>query len=236
MEAPWILAASAALVLAAQSVRAGRRRSALNEALHELRRPLQALALVLPGAEWRPAATEGTLQLASRALARLDREINGGAVAAEPAPVAIEALLSAAVERWTARVALAGGSLSLRWMAAGATVRGERCELAQALDNLIVNAIEHGGPAVVLEATRSDGVVRLAVADSGRAATARPALARVAGLGRRLAGRNRHGHGLAVVRRTATAHGGSFALRRTPERTVAAIELPLLGAPNRSVT
>ncbi|MGC1852531.1 MAG: hypothetical protein WA687_08850, partial [Solirubrobacterales bacterium] len=42
----WPVAATMAAVVAAQGLRAGRRRSALNEALHELRRPLQAIALV----------------------------------------------------------------------------------------------------------------------------------------------------------------------------------------------
>lgn len=228
MEFPWLLAASVALVVTAQGLRAGRRRSALNEALHELRRPLQALTLATPGVEPGAPAVEWSLQMASAALARLDREINGGAVPPAPSPVPVEPLVHAAAERWTARAALAGGSLDLRWMAAGTTVRGDRCELAQALDNLIDNAIEHGGPAVVLEATRSGGSVTLAVADSGRGGSRRSVRARATGVAARLHGRNRHGHGLAVVRRTVAAHGGRFTLRRSPGRTVASIELPLL--------
>lgn len=224
-----MLAASTALVLAAQGLRAGRRRSALNEALHELRRPLQALALAGPGVAPRPVA-EWTLQMANAALLRLDREINGDA---GPAPmpaeaVAVAPLVEAAVERWTARAALAGGSLELRWLAAGATIRGDRCGLAQALDNLLANAIEHGGEAVVLEASRAGDSLRLAVIDRGGP---RPRPRSVRGRARALAGRlhggDRHGHGLAVVRRTVAAHGGRFALRRQPDRTVATIELPL---------
>jgi signal transduction histidine kinase len=230
MEFPWLLAASVAVVMTAQGLRSGRRRSALNEALHELRRPLQALTLATSGVGLGAPAAEWSLQMASAALARLDREINGGSTPAAPSPVAVEPLVCAAAERWTARAALAGGSLDLRWMAAGATVRGDRCELAQALDNLIANAIEHGGPAVVLEATRSRRSVTLAVADSGRAAHRRAVPVRAAALAARLRGRNRHGHGLAVVRRTTAAHGGRFTLRRSPARTVASIELPLLRA------
>ena len=41
----WPLALSMAATVAAQGLHAGKRRTALNEALHELRRPLQAVAL-----------------------------------------------------------------------------------------------------------------------------------------------------------------------------------------------
>ncbi|MFN8161500.1 MAG: hypothetical protein U0R52_10725 [Solirubrobacterales bacterium] len=37
------------------------------------------------------------------------------------------------------------------------------------------------------------------------------------------------GHGLAVVRRVAAAHGGRFALDRGAIRSVAVLELPLAG-------
>jgi len=43
----------------------------------------------------------------------------------------------------------------------------------------------------------------------------------------RLSGRNRRGHGLAVVRRVAADHGGRFALRRAETGSMAALELPL---------
>jgi signal transduction histidine kinase len=226
MEAPWMLAASTALVLAAQGLRAGRRRSALNEALHELRRPLQALALAGPEIGAAPVAAESSLQMAGAALARLDREINGGSIQIAPTAVELEPLLRAATERWTARASLAGGSFELGWAAVGVRVRGDRCELGQALDNLIANAIEHGGSAVRLEARASAGLLTLAVIDvgPGRTRTGRAGAARLAA---RLLGSNRRGHGLAVVRRVAAAHGGRFELRRDSGRTVATIELPL---------
>src|SRR3954462_11159659 len=97
MEAPWMLAASTALVLAAQSLRAGRRRSALNEALHELRRPLQAVALAAgPRGEGSVGGGE-PIELAAAALERLDREINGGSLVPTLSSIDAAALARSAV-------------------------------------------------------------------------------------------------------------------------------------------
>ncbi len=223
----WPLAVSLAAVTV-RGVRAGRRRTVLNEALHELRRPLQALALSAPGAGRAPAV-ESSVRMAAVALERLDREINGRSLAAAPEPVRLEPLLGAAVGRWRARAALTGDALELRWRAGDAVVEGDRCAISQALDNLIVNAIEHGGPAIEVEARVCRDRLRVSVADSGRCAPA-PERPRRAGPLARLSGRRRRGHGLRLVRRTAAAHRGEFRLRRSERGTEATLDLPLIGA------
>lgn len=227
--AAWPLGASLAAAVAIQGLRTGRRRSALNEALHELRRPLQALALVSPGAlPTESAAIRGSVQLAAVALERLEREINGDAAAVpvrEPLPV--RPLLDSTVKRWRARADLAGGSLSLRWQAGEARIEADRCALAQALDNLVVNAIEHGGPEIVIEAQAGRDVLRLAVVDCGRGARPESRRESPAELIARLSGRGLHGHGLRVVRRTVAAHGGRFRLRSSARGTEAVVELRL---------
>lgn len=221
--AAWPFAISMAAAVAVQGLRNGRRRSALNEALHELRRPLQAVAL----ATGAPAAggVEDSMDLAAAALERLDREINGGPL--EPSVAAIDArsLTQAAVGRWQARVRLGDGSLELRWNAGAALVRGDRRALAQALDNLIVNAIEHGGPSIVVSARRRERWLRIAVVDSGRDSRSR----RVdpATMLARISGRRRRGHGLSVVRRVALRHDGRFVLQRSGRGCTAVLELPL---------
>jgi signal transduction histidine kinase len=226
--AAWPLGATLAAAVAARGLTVGRRREALNEALHELRRPLQALALAAPAD--RPGGgmeTAWSLQLAATALERLEREINGEPAVAARAPLFVRPLLQACVGPWQRRAELAGGSLELRWMAGEAMVEGERCALAQALDNLIANAIEHGGPEIVVEARLCRGRLRLCVADSGvgPASTVRR---RPPGLRARLSGRRRHGHGLRLVRRTAAEHGGGFRLDRSERGARAVLELPLL--------
>jgi signal transduction histidine kinase len=223
----WPLAASMAVVLTAQ-LRAGRRRGAMNEALHELRRPLQAIALA--GSGGRPGFAPGadsSIELAAAALERLDREINGGPVDAVRAAVCLRPLLQGAVGRWKARAVLAGGSLELRWRAGDAVISGDRSGLSQAFDNLIVNAIEHGGPSIVVEARRRGDRLRVSVADSGPASRPQERRDSPAAVIARLSGRSRRGHGLPVVRRIAADHGGRFVLRRSEEGSLAVLELPL---------
>jgi signal transduction histidine kinase len=216
--AGWPMVASMAATAAAQGLWTGRRRSALNEALHELRRPLQAVALA-SGPAFAAPGGEDPIELAAAALERLDREINGGSPAPPWGPTDGHLLVRTAVGRWQARARLAESSLELRWNAGRATVRGDASALAQAFDNLIVNAIEHGGPTIVVAARRRQGRLRVAVVDSGRAWCPPSRRNSPAEVLARLGGRNRHGHGLTFVRRVASAHGGRFAL--------AVIELPL---------
>jgi signal transduction histidine kinase len=231
LSAIWPLAASTALVLTVQGLRAGRRRTALNEAMHELRRPLHAIALASSGQQARRASVvEGSMALASAALDRLDREINGGAPPALRGTVSIQPLVRAAVGRWKARAALVGASVEMRWPLGGVMVEGDPSGLAQAIDNLIVNAIEHGGPAIVVEGQLRRGRLCLSVADSGRSSRPQARRGNPAETIARLAGKRRHGHGLAVVRRVAAAHGGRFVLRHSAHESVARLELPLAGS------
>lgn len=219
-----------------------RRRTALNEALHELRRPLQALVLAESSgaAAGAPPGIEGSVRMAATALERLDREINGGSATSVVEPLGVAALLEAAVERWSGVAARAGSTLVLRGVEepdgvdtaeASTTLVGDRWALAQALDNLVVNAIEHGGPRILVSADVDGGRLRISVRDCGRplplpGAPIEARVGRRPGLLERLRGRGRRGHGLRVVRRVAAQHRGSFALTRSPGGSEAVLELP----------
>jgi signal transduction histidine kinase len=204
-----------------------RERTAINEALHELRRPLQALALVGGGSDGE--VVESSTRLATAALERLDREVNGGVGSDPSEPVRCEAAMRSAVGRWRARVALGGGSLELRWRAGEAIVIGDRADLEQAVDNLIVNAIEHGGPEIVVEGRCGGAGLVISVTDSGRDSRPEPRRGGPAETIARIAGKRRHGHGLAVVRRVAAAQGGRFVLQSAGDGSVATLDLPLAG-------
>ncbi len=192
---------------------------ALNRALHELRRPLQALVLMeegsgQPAASPPAASRRGLLEVASSALRDLDGAVNGEAPAREPRRFSCREVVLAAIERWRPVAARSGG-IRIYWDAGPAPVEGDAVQMAQALDNLLANALEHGGPPVVLTAATVAGRLRLTIAN---------------GAGTRMAAGDRdprRGHGTEVVSRIATAHRGRFALCRTGSGCVAALELPL---------
>ncbi len=224
--AGWPMVLSMAAAVAAQTLRAGRRRSALNEALHELRRPLQAVALAVGPRFGGPSGGGEPIELAAAALERLDREINGGPLVPTLGSIDAGALARSAVARWQARAEIAECSLELRWNAGEVLLNGDRGALAQALDNLIVNAIEHGGPTIVVAGRLLEGRLRIAVVDSGRAMRPRSRRHSPAQVLARLSGRRHHGHGLGVVRRVAADHDGRFTLRHSERGSRAVLELP----------
>jgi len=220
--AGWPLALGLAASLAAARIGQRRRTETLNRALHELRRPLQALALGAgPG---RGANGNGPppLELAICALGDLDRVINGEPALPARRLLRLRPVVEACVERWVGVAELAGCRLDLEWRAGAAAVVADPHRVAQALDNLVLNAIEHGSPPIEVGVVTCDRGVRIAVEDRGRSTGAvRPR--------HRLAGHR--GRGLQIVASVAAEHGGSFAIRRGPSGTAAVLELPLASLP-----
>jgi signal transduction histidine kinase len=191
---------------------------ALNRALHELRRPLQALLLLEertgPAAAPPIASRRGLLELATGALRDLDGALNGRGAARPPERFSCRELVLASLERWRPMAARYGG-IRVYWDAGPAPVEGHPAKLAQALDNLVANALEHGGPPVVVTGARVAGRIRVTIANGIR----RDPEQRISD--------PRRGHGTEIVSEVASAHRGRFALCETGSGCVAALELPL---------
>lgn len=211
---------------------------ALNRALHELRRPLQALALAPPGG--RPltgaavpdhgfrrvvsgASLHDPVKQAIRALAELDRAINGGPGSpARSELVAVKLMADACVRRWLPRARLAGCDLALRWSGQDVLVRGDGLALAAALENLILNAIEHGGGRIEVSGAADARSITVVVSDSGQCDDLiRPAVQPRPGV------EASHGHGLEIATETVRAHGGKLEADFGTEGSRVAVVLPL---------
>ena len=232
--AGWPLAAMLALALGGMAGHLARRRTAINRALHELRRPLQALALAIPAPASDPRPASSALQLAIRALGDLEQTVNGAVGTARPAPFELRCgpascweLCAAAAQRWQSRARLAGATLTLDWRADDAVVRCDRAALSQALDNLLLNAIEHGGTRITLGGTVRRERLLSSVCDAGRSGDQPRRRGSPGEVLARLFGGRRRGHGLGVVRSTAAEHGGRFVLYRGEHGATAMLELPL---------
>ena len=180
---------------------ATRRRRRLNRALHELRRPLQALALAPGRLRFGSAGPPSPLELALTALDDLDAAVNGARPALNRRPVSARPLLEACVERWRGAATRRERSLSLEWRAGRAVLLADPARVMQALDNLLANAIEHGGLRVRVGASIGPVGLRVVVATA-------------AGGRRGRASDPRRGHGLSVVKRVADAHLGRFEMHR----------------------
>jgi two-component system sensor histidine kinase TctE len=216
----------AGAMLVGARVREARRTEELNRGLHELRRPLQTLALATSGSgsngngsdhELAPAP----LDLAICALSDLDRTVNGGPRLSRRRLLRPRPVVEAALRRWAAVAEPAGEAIGFEWRAGTAAVVADPDRIAQALDNLLANAFEHGTVPVRVGAVVRGRHVRIAVEDRGARAPRSSCSNRKA----------RRRRGLEIVSEIAREHGGRFALDRGPRTTTAVLELPLASLP-----
>lgn len=230
----WACALGAAAALALVRAQVQSRMALVAEASHELRGPLTAVQLGL-AALVRDAEPER-----ARHAAALDLELRRAGLALEDLAAAPEGrrapdalgvvdvgdLLEDAYAAWEGVAAAYRTSLSVEPMEDWWVVRADRVRLAQALGNLIANALEHGRGEVRLRARPVAGHgLRLEVLDGGPGLSA-PLAASGPHAGRR-------GHGLGVAARVAERCGGRLVSETTSEGHAMALELPLPGAPAR---
>jgi signal transduction histidine kinase len=209
----WLAAAVAAAAwLAVQRVLVVRR-EAVTRACHELRGPLTAVGLALDlgcreerlsSAQLRAIRSE--LGRATLALEDLAGAPRGRTVPTEAAALDLDDLVEHSVRAWEGPARAAGVDLRLTRPGTDAPrrVRGDRLRLAQAVGNLIANAVEHGGDQVTVSLNTDATTVRLEVSDNGPGL---PAPVEVICRQARQ-GSGGRGRGLAIAAGIARLHGG----------------------------
>jgi signal transduction histidine kinase len=232
----WVLAATGFVAAVACCLELRRRRELVARACHELRGPLTAVRLSLATMERRAeapperlASLELELRRAGLALDDFAAARSGRRTIDRDDRVEVAELLEEQLASWQVVAAAFGSTLRLGSCLPGAFVRGDRLRLAQAISNLVANALEHAPGCVELSA-RSVGArhLRIEVVDEG------PGLpSAVAALTRRArAGRGRRGRGLAIAAEIADRHGGRIVASSAPRGARIGIELPAVRRPS----
>jgi signal transduction histidine kinase len=237
-----VLTAGTTVVLAVALWTWRRRRVAVRmervaRALHELRGALGVIGLAIvrldgPSGDARDRrvgldAVRAQHGRAVLAVDDLDAAHAGGIEASEPPPrlVDLEPLVRSAVRSWAA--VHGRWRIVLDWRAGRPVVRGHEARLGQALDNLIANALEHGGGPVTIVGRLAGGSVTVSVLDRGGG------LRRSLEASRPVSWRSRRGHGLVVARQAVELYGGRLRLVRENRGAGVEITLPLTpGAPS----
>lgn len=217
--AGWVMAGLVAALMMGTRRAHGQRMEAVARACHELRGPLTAarLGLTAPFGRADPPSPGRLLAIDTelgRAALALDDLADAGAGAAVGAgrrrwalgAVDLHALVAESAEAQQATAAAAGTVVRVGWSGEEAVVWGDRLRLAQAIGNLIANAIEHGQGPVEVAGVALGRRVRVVVSDGGLGLPAP-----VTELVRRpRRGRGARGRGLAIAAEIAQAHGGGL--------------------------
>ncbi|WP_329570693.1 sensor histidine kinase [Kitasatospora sp. NBC_01266] len=186
----------------------------LAEAAHELRTPLATLRLVVESGSGSPGRAPAALDEAVRLVDRLGRLVTGllararveaGTHEIELTPLRLDQLVEQTVEELPDTAGVTVGTEAT-------VVNGDPELLAQAVRNLVENALRHGGGTPV-EVSVTAG--RVAVRDHGPGV---PAKDRTRVFERRVTGAasTGTGTGLAIVRWVAELHGGTAQLSPAP--------------------
>jgi signal transduction histidine kinase len=223
-------------VFAIRAHRLSLRLRSLSRPLHELRGALAALELGLTtmerAADKQPELNEWIDALrvpvgrARLGLHDLDHLRAGKLVPAAPvlhSPLDLHAVVAQSVRAWSPIASSYSARLQVDWRAGPVCVRGEIPRLRQALDNLIANALEHGGGRVLIEGELQGRWARVKVSDGGPGAPGSPSS---------LVDRRRQsarGHGFGIAYDVVRAHGGRLVAGVGRHGPAIVVELPVEG-------
>jgi signal transduction histidine kinase len=230
----WIAAGVVAAMTLALRRMLGSRMEAVARACHELRGPLTAARLGLSFGSRRGELSADRLRAIDTELGRATLALQdladlrqGGPRMRELERVELLALQADCVRAADGLADQSGVGIAQAWDGPPISVWGDRLRLAQALGNLIANAIEHGGEAVEVSGVVGESVVRITVSDEGPGLPA--SIAQLTWQARR--GRGARGRGLAIAAAIAEAHGGRVVTAPAQHGARVVLELPL--APER---
>lgn len=211
------------LALAARR-RLRRRLEWISRASHELRGGIGAarlgLALAAPGHPLQASRLRAVELELDRAVLAL-QELDGRPVGWAFEYVDVLDLLTESVEACRPAAGIHGAELGLRWSGKRASVMGDRVRLAQAISNLIANAIEHGGGAVEVCGASVGDAVKIEVLDDGLGLP-KP----VADLTRHRRGESGRGLGLGIAADIVAGHGGRLSAAPSVGGARLVFELP----------
>jgi signal transduction histidine kinase len=226
----WVTAGIAAAMMIALRRMLGSRMEAVARACHELRGPLTAARLGLSfGSRCgelsadRLRAIDTELGRAALALQDLGDLGSAGPRVRELERVDVLGLVSDCVRAADGLADERGVGVTRIWDGPPVSMWGDRLRLAQALGNLIANAIEHGGGAVEVCGAVGDSVVRIEVSDAGPGLPA--PIAQLTRGARRGAGPR--GRGLAITAAIVETHGGRVSTAPAERGARVVLELPL---------
>lgn len=243
----WLAAAGLStrcLALERRAARCERRLEAAADAEHELRGAVTAFGLALDRLGRDPVgrrlgwSLRSELERARTALADLAAARHGEAEATAAAPLALDRLARSAAAAWQPAARAAGRRVQVDWRAGPVRVRADRGRLAQALGNLLANAVEHGEGPVRMEATRVGRLVRVEIVNGlreepeaggaeARAGGTEERAGRAEPLGAAATPASARGRGLRIAARAVEQCGGTLSVTRGGGRASAALELPL---------
>lgn len=219
----WLLATAGIGAAAIIWARLAHHLEAVTRACHEVRGPLTAVRLGLELRQLSHARLRAIELELGRASAALDELSAARPPRGSTEAVDVAELVGSSVEAWQAVAVAQGATLKLVRGPGSLVVAGDRLRLAQAVGNLLANAIEHGGGRVDVAVLAGDGTVRVEVIDGGPGLSA-PVDQLVRR--RRWRGRRERGHGLSIVTGIAAAHGGRLAAAPSHRGARLVLELP----------
>ena len=229
----WALSAGGFALAALGALELRRRREMVARACHELRGPLTAVRLSLATMERRQeapperlATLDHELRRAGLALDDFAAARSGRRIVDREEPVEVAELLEEQFHSWEAVAAAFDSAVVLGSLLPGRLVVGDRLRLAQAISNLIANALEHAPGRIEL-----DGAPRRAAACAhrGHRRRARPAdAAHRADRGARAAGAAGAGAAWRSRPQIAERHRGRLVAAPAPRGTRIGVELPLV--------